>query len=93
MKNPSFDNFSKLLADVGNAFVRAGRYVARAMASMSWPALLVSCVALALAITIIPLALFLFIVFMTARMVVIACASRKRRGPATPYRTVGDAGE
>lgn len=93
MKNANFDAFAALLADVGNSFIKAGRYVARAMASMSWPTLLVSCVALALAITIIPLALFLFVIFMTARMVVIACASRKRRGPATPYRTVGEAGE
>ena len=93
MKNASFDAFAALLADIGNALVRAGRYVARAMATMSWPALLVSCVALALAITILPLALFLFVVFMTARMVVIACASRKRRGPATPYRPVSDSGE
>mgnify|MGYP003456356090 CR=1 FL=1 len=93
MKNASFDAFAALLADIGNAFVRAARYVARAMATMSWPALLVSCVALALAITIIPLALFLFVIFMTARMVVIGCANRKRRGAATPYRPVGDAGE
>lgn len=93
MKNASFDAFAALLADIGNAIVRAGRYVARAMATMSWPALLVSCVALALAITIIPMALFLFVIFMTARMVVIACASRRRRGPATPYRTVDGTGE
>lgn len=93
MKNASFDAFAALLADIGNAIVRAGRYVARAMATMSWPALLVSCVALALAITIIPMALFLFVIFMTARMVVIACASRKRRGAATPYRTVDGTGE
>ena len=89
MKNASFDAFAALLADIGNALMRAGRYVARAMATMSWPALLVSCVALALAITILPLALFLFVIFLMARMVVIACASRKRRGPATPYRPVG----
>lgn len=93
MKNASFDAFTALLADVGRAFVRTGRYVARAMATMSWPALLVSCVALALAITIVPLALFLFIVFMAARMVILACASHKRRGAAVPYRAVGDAGE
>lgn len=93
MKSASFDAFSALLADIGNALMRAGRYVARAMSTMSWPGILMTAVALAIAITILPLALFLFIVFMTARMVVIACANHKRRGPATPYRTVGDAGE
>ncbi|MGZ8291228.1 MAG: hypothetical protein ACXW2U_18490 [Telluria sp.] len=88
MKNASFDAFSALLADIGNALMRAGSYTARAVSTMSWPGVLVTCVALAFALTILPLALFLFIVFMTARIVVIACGKHKRRGPATPYRHV-----
>ena len=88
MKNASYDAFAALLADIGKALMRAGRYVSRAVATMSWPGILVTCVALALAITILPLALFLFIVFMVARMVSIACSNRKHRGPATPYRDV-----
>ena len=88
MKNASFDAFAALLADIGKALMRAGRYVSRAVATMSWPGILVTCVVLALAITILPLALFLFIVFMIALMVSIACADRQapRPGHALPQR-------
>jgi hypothetical protein len=90
MRNATFDSFTALLEEMGRAFFKAARYTVRAMATMSWPALMVSCVALALAITIAPLALFLFIVFMAVKLIVAATVLNKRRGPATPYRATDD---
>lgn len=90
MRNATFDSFTALLEEMGRAFFKAVRYTVRAMATMSWPALMVSCVALALAITVAPLALFLFIVFMAVKLIVAATVLNKRRGPATPYRAADD---
>ncbi len=82
MKNLNFNAFMRMIEELGHSFIRASRYIARAMATMSWPQLLVTCVALALAITIIPLALFLFIVFMAVKIIVAALIlSRRRRLP------------
>ncbi len=82
MKNPNFNAFLNMIEDLGHSFIRASRYVVRAMATMSWPQLLVTCVALALAISIVPLALFLFIIFMAVKIIVAAVVlSRRRRLP------------
>jgi hypothetical protein len=61
MKNASF---AALLEHIALTFAGA----VRAVATMSWPGLMASCLALALAITIMPLALFLFIVFMAVKL-------------------------
>jgi hypothetical protein len=79
VKNLNFNAFMNMIEELGHSFIRASRYVARAMATMSWPQLLVTCVALALAITIIPLALFLFIVFMAVKIIVAALILSRRR--------------
>lgn len=72
MKNASLQSFANLLEDIARAFVKALRYGVRAVATMPWPALLMTCIGLALAITIVPLALFLFVVFMAFKLVVAA---------------------
>jgi hypothetical protein len=79
VKNLNFNAFMNMIEELGHSFIRASRYVARSMATMSWPQLLVTCVALALAITIIPLALFLFIVFMAVKIIVAALILSRRR--------------
>jgi hypothetical protein len=88
MKHPALDAFATLLEDLGHAFYKAARYVARAMATMSWPAVLMSCIGLALAITIIPLALTLFIVFMAVKLVIAAIILSGRRRKALPNNTI-----
>jgi hypothetical protein len=88
MKNPSFASFVSLLEEIGHAFYRAARYTARAMATMSWPAMLVTCIGLALAITIIPLALFLFIAFMLVKLIIAAIILSSRRRRALPHNTI-----
>jgi hypothetical protein len=79
MKNATFRSFFSLLEEMSRAFVKALRYGLRAVATMSWPALLISCIALALAITIIPLALILFVVLMAIKLIVAAIVLNSRR--------------
>jgi hypothetical protein len=79
MKNVTFASLSELLDEIGRAFAQAARYGLRAIATMSWPQLLATCVALALVITIIPLAVCLFIVFMAVKLAVAALAINARR--------------
>lgn len=83
MKNLNFSAFLNLVEDLGHSFIRASRYIVRAMATMSWPQLLVTCIALALAISIVPLALTLFIIFMAVKIIVAAIilAGRRRKLP------------
>ncbi|HZV65145.1 MAG TPA: hypothetical protein VFG03_09610 [Telluria sp.] len=79
MKNPSLQSFANFLEEIAQAVVKTLRYGVRAIATMSWPALLMSCVGLALAITIVPLAIFLFVVFMAIKLVVAAIVLNTRR--------------
>jgi hypothetical protein len=81
VKNLNFNAFLTMIEELGHAFIRASRYVVRAMGTMSWPQLLVTCIALALAISIIPLALTLFIIFMAVKIIVAAIilAGRRRK--------------
>ena len=79
MKNPSLQSFANFLEEIAQAFIKTLRYGVRAIATMSWPALLMSCVGLALAITIVPLAIFLFVVFMAIKLVVAAIVLNTRR--------------
>ena len=79
MKNATFASFSELLEEIGRAFAQAFRYGARAIATMSWPQMLATCIALALVITILPLAVCLFIVFMIVKLAVAAIVINTRR--------------
>ena len=79
MKNPSLQSFAQFLEEIAQAFIKAVRYGVRAIATMSWPALLMACVGLALAITIVPLAIFLFLVFMAIKLAVAAIVLNTRR--------------
>lgn len=79
MKNATFASFSELLEEIGRAFAQAVRYGVRAVAAMSWPQLMATCVGLALVITIVPLAICLFIVFMIVKLAVAAIVINTRR--------------
>lgn len=81
MKNAKFASFTATLEDIGRSLARAARYGAAAIATMSWPALLATCIALALAITIIPLAIVLFIFFMIVKLAVAAIVLNTRSQP------------
>lgn len=85
MKNATFDTFTATLQEMGHAFAKAMRFGLRAVATMSWPMLLVTCVALALAITIVPLALFLFVMLMLVKLVIALIVTKRRR--ALPHGT------
>ncbi len=87
MNRTSLDRFADLIEEMGHAFYKAVRYGMRALATMSWPGLLVTCVALAMAITIIPLALFLFMVFLGLKLIIAAIILSGRRRRALPEGT------
>jgi hypothetical protein len=79
--NHSLESFSILLDDTWRALCRAVRYASNAIATMSWPALLITAVLMAFAISIVPLAITLFLVFMVIKLVVggIVVGTRRSR--------------
>ena len=89
-QNTAFNDFTATLQEIGRALGRAARYGAAAVATMSWPALAVTCLLIAFAVTILPLALFLFVMFMLIKVIFSAIAERKERGAPTPYHPSGD---
>ncbi|MES2151704.1 MAG: hypothetical protein V4508_18145 [Pseudomonadota bacterium] len=90
MKNPTFDSFLALMDEVARAFGKLLRRSVHTVGAMSWPAIMLSCVAIALMLTIVPLALFLFLLFMAIKLIVASIAIGARRGKATPYRDAKD---
>jgi hypothetical protein len=84
----SLESFSVLLDDIWHALCRAVRYASNAIATMSWPALLLTAVLMAFAISIVPLAITLFVVFMIVKLVVggIVIGARRNRQPPTEYK-------
>lgn len=56
--------------EVGQASMSVLRHSMRTLSRMSWPALLASCVMLALLLTILPLALTLFVIFLLLKLAV-----------------------
>ena len=93
MNNTTFNSFYATLEEMGRAIAKAARYGAAAVATMSWPALAVCCVMLALAMTIVPLALFLFVMFMAIKLIFTVIADRSQRGAPTPYKSTDDKAE
>jgi len=86
--NHSLESLSTLLDDVWHALCRAVRYASNAIATMSWPALLLTAVLMAFAISLVPLALTLFVLFMLVKLVVGGFVLGKRRNdiPPTDYK-------
>lgn len=68
-----------LLEQAADALGHAVRQALRMLRRMSWPALLLSCLLLALLATIVPLAITLFLVFMAIKLAVAAIAINRRR--------------
>lgn len=86
MTDSKSNSFFSILEEMGHTFTKGMRHAVRSVATMSWPALLLSCVLLAMVITIVPLVIFLFVIFMCIKLVATSIAQRHKRGPATPYR-------
>ena len=79
MQRITCQSICDLLDDVVRAFLHTGRIGLRALRRMSWPALLLSSVLLALLLTILPLALVLFTVFLLLKLAVGAVVIGSRR--------------
>jgi hypothetical protein len=87
--NHSLESMSVLLDDIWHALCRAVRYASNAIATMSWPALLLTAVLMAFAISLVPLALTLFVLFMLVKLVVGGLVIGRRRNrvhPADEYK-------
>ena len=70
MKDINSPPFKSVFQDSKQSLLRFGRLGARILSNMSWPALLVSCVVLALFITIVPLVLGLFAAFLLLKWLI-----------------------
>ncbi|HAT30000.1 MAG TPA: hypothetical protein DCW29_03855 [Janthinobacterium sp.] len=79
MKDINVPSIEALCKEVAQAVCGCARHAMRALGRMSWPALLLACVALSLLITILPLAVFLFIVFLLLKLVIGATLFNKHR--------------
>ncbi len=93
MDNPTFNSFFNTIEEIARAVARSVRYAIDAIKVMSWPALLITCIAMALLITIVPLAIGLFLVFMAVKVIFSCVSDRVQRGPATPHTPVDTKGE
>jgi len=82
----SLESLSALLDDVWRALCRAVRHASNAIATMSWPALLLTAVLMAFAISLVPLALTLFVLFMLVKLVVAGFVNNQRRTRRTDYK-------
>ena len=80
MKHITFSSIGELLEEIARAFAQAFRYGVRAIATMSAPQMVATCIGLALLLTILPLAVCLFIVFMIVKLAVAAIVINTRRG-------------
>jgi hypothetical protein len=79
MKSEFLEQFLSGVEEAGHAVMRWTRRGTRAIARMNGPQLLVTAVALAIALTIIPLAIVLFVSFLLIKLVVTAFFVSKRR--------------
>jgi hypothetical protein len=75
-----------VLDEVGTAFLHTARYGARTLQRMSWPALLLACVLMAMILTLLPLALLLFTAFLLLKLAVGACILQRRNKTSPPER-------
>lgn len=87
MNNPTFDTFFSTLEEIGRAIVKSAKYAVDAISAMSWPVMLLTCVALALLMTLLPLIVGLFVVFMAIKLAA-ACFADRKRGAVTPHKDV-----
>lgn len=69
METTKMSKFLDTLEEVGRALMRATRYGLEALSTMSWPAMLLTAVGLALFLTILPMALTLFIIFVAVKLI------------------------
>jgi hypothetical protein len=81
MKDITPKSFTQSINDFFKSLEQAVRHVARAVASMPWPALLVVALGVALILTVLPLAIFVFVMFLLIKLVVAAFAKPRHLPP------------
>ncbi|HEY1151528.1 MAG TPA: hypothetical protein VGF27_23320 [Pseudoduganella sp.] len=69
--------FKETVTEVTDAFLAIGRHIVRTLECMSWPALLATCVVVALFLTILPLALTLFVAILIVKLAIGLFASKQ----------------
>lgn len=87
MKDIHYNDIKMLFKEVADACVTTARFGLRTLSRMSWPALLLSCIALSLVAAVLPLAIMLFIVFTAIKLLVASHFFGARKRPDdTPHR-------
>lgn len=79
MSKSNSQSILDVLGEVSHAFLQTARFGLRQFQRLSWPALLLSCIVLALLLTMLPLAVMLFAIFLLLKLAVGACVLEKRR--------------
>ncbi|HEY1042773.1 MAG TPA: hypothetical protein VGE60_02830 [Telluria sp.] len=81
MKDITPKSFTQSINDFFKSLEETVRQVARAIAGMSWPALLAVALGVALVLTLLPLAIFVFLVFLLIKVMVAAFAKPRHLPP------------
>jgi hypothetical protein len=85
--NPPPRSLGSLLDEIGRACSSTARFVLRTLQRLSWPAILLGCVLLALIVTVLPLAIMLFVIFLLIKLFTGQCsASAAARRDTTPQQ-------
>jgi len=87
MKNLNQHTIGSVIDEVIQAFVGTTRFTMRTLARMSWPALLLSCIVIAVIATVLPLAIMLFLLFLAVKIIVAAffVKGQADKGDGTPH--------
>ncbi|MGV7208704.1 hypothetical protein ACLB1G_12700 [Oxalobacteraceae bacterium A2-2] len=83
--NPKPKSICDLFEEAGRAFMGVLRHAMRTLQRMSWPAILVACLALAFILTILPLAITLFVAFMLVKVAIALFAVKRYKQAPTEY--------
>lgn len=76
-------SIGKLISEGINDFIRFGAELIQAILRLPVPALLVTCLLLAIFLTILPLALSLFVIFLMIKLIVALVSPKQQRQPQT----------
>jgi hypothetical protein len=88
MKNVNARSISNVFNEVAHAFISTTRFVMRTVGRMSWPALLLSCLMVALIASVLPFALMLFVLFMLVKLVAAAFFVKSHKRPPAHDHTI-----
>jgi len=91
MKTINKHTLGSVVNEVVDAFIGTARFSMDTLARMSWPALLLSCLVIAVIATVLPLAIMLFLLFLAAKIIVAAFFVKGAAQKESPHEDGGPA--